>query len=116
MTLAVTSKNNWGVGALSFTGKPHDGHTLTKQLMQTRSMIGENARIKNVFVDRGYSGHQHQGHEYLVAAHAALLLNQLCDKRIYQWIESGDPKDLTQLRKKWKRNEGRLSPMALRFG
>ena len=48
--------------------------------------------------------------EPLVAAHADILYSELCDERIYRWIESGGPKDLTQLRSKWQRNESRLSP------
>jgi IS5 family transposase len=59
-SLAVTSKRNWVVGALSFTGNPYDGRTLRKQLTQTRSMIGEQTRVKHVFVDRGYRGQKRQ--------------------------------------------------------
>lgn len=42
----MTGKNNWVVGALGFTGNPSDGHTLSEQLTQTLSMIGEQTRIK----------------------------------------------------------------------
>jgi IS5 family transposase len=79
VSLAVTSKNNWVVGALSFTGNPYDGHTLTKQLTQTRSMIGEKARIKNVFVDGGYRGHKHQGPE-------SVSIDQLRRGAIPKWM------------------------------
>jgi len=79
VSLAVTSKNNWVVGALSFTGNPYDGHTLSKQLTQTRSMIGEKARIKNVFVDRGYRGHKHQGPE-------SVSVDQLRRGAIPKWL------------------------------
>jgi ribosomal-protein-alanine N-acetyltransferase len=48
--------------------------------------------------------------ESLVAAHADILFDPLCDERIYRWIESGGPKDLSELRSKWQRNEARLSP------
>jgi RimJ/RimL family protein N-acetyltransferase len=48
--------------------------------------------------------------EPLVAAHADILFDSLCDERIYRWIESGGPKDLSQLRSKWQRSEARLSP------
>jgi ribosomal-protein-alanine N-acetyltransferase len=48
--------------------------------------------------------------EPLTVEHADILFESLCDERIYRWIESGGPKDLTQLREKWKRNEQRLSP------
>jgi ribosomal-protein-alanine N-acetyltransferase len=48
--------------------------------------------------------------EPLLAAHSDILFNPLCDQKIYRWIESGGPKDLDQLRAKWKRNESRMSP------
>ena len=62
VSLAVTSKNGWVVGALSFEKNPYDGHTLSQQLEQVRSIVGE-GKIKNVFADRGYRGHKHQGPE-----------------------------------------------------
>ena len=79
VSLAVTSKNNWVVGALSFTGNPYDGHTLSKQLTQTRSMIGEQTRIKHVLVDRGYRGHKHQGPE-------SVSVDQLRRGAIPKWL------------------------------
>lgn len=48
--------------------------------------------------------------EPLVGAHADILFDSLRDERIYRWIESGGPKDLSQLRSKWQLNEARLSP------
>jgi ribosomal-protein-alanine N-acetyltransferase len=47
--------------------------------------------------------------EPLVATHADMLYKSLCDERIYRWIESGGPKDLSHLRLKWRQNEGRIS-------
>lgn len=32
MSLAVTVKNDWVVGALRFAGNPYDGHTLSEQI------------------------------------------------------------------------------------
>ena len=48
--------------------------------------------------------------EPLVAAHADILFDSLCDERLYRWIESGGPKDVAQLRSNWQRKEARLSP------
>ena len=48
--------------------------------------------------------------EPLLAVHADDLFIPLCDHKLYRWIESGGPKDLEQLRAKWKRNESRMSP------
>lgn len=62
VSLAVTSEQSWVVGALSLEGNPYDGHTLGKQLEQVRSIVGTEA-VKDVFVDRGYRGHKHDGPE-----------------------------------------------------
>ena len=34
MSVAVTSKGGWLVGAKSYTGNPYDGHTLAEQMKQ----------------------------------------------------------------------------------
>jgi IS5 family transposase len=62
VSLAVTSKGSWIVGTMSLEGNPYDGHTLGKQLKQVRDLLGE-GRVREVFVDRGYRGHKHEGEE-----------------------------------------------------
>ena len=62
VSLAVTSKGNWVVGTMSLEGNPYDGHTLGSQLKQVRDFLGE-GRVREVFVDRGYRGHKHEGKE-----------------------------------------------------
>jgi len=62
VSLAVTSKRNWVIGALSLEGNPYDGHTLSKQIEQVRSIVGTD-KVKEVYVDRGYRGHKHEGPE-----------------------------------------------------
>jgi IS5 family transposase len=42
-------------------GNPYDGHTLEKQLEQTRRMT--KGQVKEVHVDMGYRGHDHKGKE-----------------------------------------------------
>ncbi len=59
-SLAVTSRGSWIVGTMSLEGNPYDGHTLGKQLSQVRSLLGE-GKMREVFVDRGYRGHKHEG-------------------------------------------------------
>ena len=53
VSLAVTSKNNWIVGALSFTGNPYDVHTWSKQLTQTLSMIARRCESKMYLSPQG---------------------------------------------------------------
>ena len=62
VSLAVTSKQSWVIGALSLEGNPYHGHTLSKQIKQVRCIVGSDM-VKEVFVDRGYRGHKHEGAE-----------------------------------------------------
>jgi IS5 family transposase len=55
VSLAVTQKDNFIVGALSLPGNPYDGHTLGKALRQVKRLTG--TRPERCFVDRGYRGH-----------------------------------------------------------
>jgi transposase, IS5 family len=59
VSVAVTSRGGWFVGAKSFTGNPYDGHTLSEQMKQVRSMIGD--RVGEAHVDMGYRGHDYLG-------------------------------------------------------
>ena len=59
VSVAVTSRGGWLVGAKSFTGNPYDGHTLAAQMKQVGSMIGD--RVGEVHVDMGYRGHDYDG-------------------------------------------------------
>ncbi len=58
----ATSKGSWIVGTMSLEGNPYDGHTLSSQLNQVRNFLGE-GRVREVFVNRGYRGHKHEGKE-----------------------------------------------------
>ncbi|MDR5727068.1 MAG: IS5 family transposase, partial [Terriglobia bacterium] len=40
VSVAVSSRGGWFVGAKSFTGNPYDGHTLAAQMKQVESLIG----------------------------------------------------------------------------
>jgi IS5 family transposase len=59
VSVAVTSRGGWLVGAKSFTGNPYDRHTLAAQIEQLESMIGDG--VKEVHVDMGYRGHDYEG-------------------------------------------------------
>jgi IS5 family transposase len=52
VSVAVTSRGGWLVGARSFTGNPYDGHTLAAQINQVGNMIGD--RVAEAHVDMGY--------------------------------------------------------------
>src|SRR5579859_2482386 len=59
VSVAITSRGGWLVGAKSFTANPYDGHTLAAQMKQVRSMIGD--RVGEAHVDMGYRGHDYDG-------------------------------------------------------
>jgi len=59
VSVAVTSRGGWQVGAQSYTGNPYDGHTLVAQLEQVSNLIGD--RVREAYVDMGYRGHDYDG-------------------------------------------------------
>ena len=59
VSVAVTSRGGWMVGAKSYTGNPYDGHTLASQLEQVSNLTG--AKVSEAYVDMGYRGHDYEG-------------------------------------------------------
>ena len=59
VSVATTNKGNWVVGVQAAHGNPYDGHTLAAALKQIRRITKHT--IAEVFVDRGYRGHDYQG-------------------------------------------------------
>jgi transposase, IS5 family len=55
VSLAVTQRDNFIVGALALPGNPFDGHTLLAALNQVQRLTG--TKPTGCFVDRGYKGH-----------------------------------------------------------
>jgi transposase, IS5 family len=56
VSLAVTQKESFIVGAQSLPGRPYDGHTLASQLSQVERLT--HVKPEHCFVDRGYRGHR----------------------------------------------------------
>ena len=59
VSVAVSSRGGWFVGAKSFTGNPYDGHTLAGQMKQVNQLIGD--KVREVHVDMGYRRHDYVG-------------------------------------------------------
>ena len=59
VSVAVSSRGGWFVGAKSFTGNPYDGHTLAEQMKQVENLIGD--KVSEMHVDMGYRGHCYDG-------------------------------------------------------
>ena len=58
VSVAVTSRGGWFVGAQAFHGNPFDGHTLADTLAQVERVSG---MPEHVYVDQGYRGHGWSG-------------------------------------------------------
>ena len=64
-SLAVTHKERFVVGAMTFPGCPNDGHTLAEALGQAQEMTG--VRPWHVFADRSCRGHGVEGPEVFIS-------------------------------------------------
>jgi len=83
VSISVTHKNNWITSSTALHGNPFDGHTLSATI--ERSNTNTKIEAQEVYVDRGYQGHDYAG-----------------DARIYK--QDGKLKKLTRaIRNKIKR-------------
>lgn len=82
VSVAITSRGGWLVGARSFTGNPYDGHTLAEQMRQVRSMIGD--RVSEAHVDMGYRGHDYQGQ---VTIHVDKRSRGRTPRPLWRWMK-----------------------------
>ena len=59
VSLSVTHKGNWITSIAALHGNPFDGHTLNKTVSCSENVSG--VKVKEVYVDRGYRGHDYVG-------------------------------------------------------
>ena len=59
VSFSITHKNNWITSAAALHGNPYDGHTLAATI--ARSESNTQVAAKEVYVDRGYRGHDYAG-------------------------------------------------------
>jgi len=57
--LAITNQGNWIVASRAVHGNPYDGHTLAGTVEQAERCTQH--RVQEIFLDRGYRGHNYQG-------------------------------------------------------
>jgi IS5 family transposase len=82
VSVAVTSRGGWLVGAKSFTGNPYDGHTLAEQLQQVDNLIGD--RVSEAYVDMGYRGHDYDGE---VMVHIDKRRRGRTPRSLWRWMK-----------------------------
>ena len=59
VSVAATSKECFILGMKAYHGNPYDGHTLNDAVLQVEEITG--LRIQDIYVDRGYRGHNYKG-------------------------------------------------------
>jgi len=82
VSVAVSSRGGWFVGAKSFAGNPYDGHTLAEQMKQVVNLIGN--RVSEAHVDMGYRGHDYQG---AVAVHVDKRRRGRTPRTLWRWMK-----------------------------
>ena len=82
VSVAVTSRGGWFVGAKSFAGNPYDGHTLDAQMKQVDNLIGH--KVSQVHVDMGYRGHDYDG---AVPVHVDKRRRGRTPRGLWRWMK-----------------------------
>ena len=59
VSVATTNQGNWVVGVRAMPGNPYDGHTLAQAVAQVEQLTRQG--VEEVFVDKGYRGHNYEG-------------------------------------------------------
>ena len=81
VSVAATSRGGWFVGAMAMAGNPYDGHTLAATLEQVERLA---RRPAQVYVDRGYRGHDYQGP---IQVHVDRGRRGKLAKRLWRWMK-----------------------------
>jgi len=84
VSIAVTSKGGWLIGALCITGNPYDGHTLQKQMEQVERLCIKKPGHKTIHVDMGYRGHDYGGEHPVIVDKRR---RGETPKRIWRWMK-----------------------------
>ncbi len=82
VSVAVSSRGGWFVGAKSFIGNPYDGHTLAEQMKQVDKLIGNT--VSEAHVDMGYRGH---GYDDPVAVHIDKRRRGRTPRALWRWMK-----------------------------
>lgn len=84
VSVAVTSKGGWLLGAMCITGNPYDGHTLQRQVEQMDRLWIKKPTTQTVHVDMGYRGHGYQGDKTVIVDKRR---RGETPKRIWRWMK-----------------------------
>ena len=84
VSVAVTSKGGWLLGAMCMTVNPYDGHTLQRQINQMDRLYIKKPAAQTVHVDMGYRGHDYQGDKTVIVDKRR---RGETVKRIWRWMK-----------------------------
>ncbi len=82
VSVAVTSKGGWVIGAKAFHGNPYDGHTLQEALEQVDRLSP--IKVGHIFVDKGYRGHNYEGD---AEVHVDKTRRGRTPKSLWRWMK-----------------------------
>jgi IS5 family transposase len=84
VSVAVTSKGGWLLGAMCVPGNPYDGHTLQQQMQQMDRLYSKKPTAQTVHVDMGYRGHDYAGDRTVIVDKRR---RGETSKRIWRWMK-----------------------------
>lgn len=84
VSVAVTSKGGWILGALCVKDNPYDGHTLQQQMNQVERLCIKKPGQKTVHVDMGYRGHDYSGEHTVIVDKRR---RGETPKRVWRWMK-----------------------------
>ena len=83
VSVAVTSKGGWFIGAKAFHSNPYDGHTLKEALKQIDKLSP--VKLEHVFVDKGYRGHNYDEEE--IEVHVDKHRRGRTSRSLWKWMK-----------------------------
>jgi len=84
VSVAVTSKGGWIVGAKCMPNNPYDGHTLKDQIEQMGRVYNKVVSKQTVHVDMGYRGHGYEGDKTVIVDKRR---RGETPRRIWKWMK-----------------------------
>ncbi len=82
VSVVVTSKGGWFIGAKAFHNNPYDGHTLQEALEQVEKIVSR--KPEHVFVDMGYRGHNYEGE---IEVHVDKRRRGRTPRSLWKWMK-----------------------------
>jgi IS5 family transposase len=83
VSVVVTSKDGWLLGAMCVLRKPYGGHTLQQHIQQMDRLYSKKQTEQRVLVDMGYRGHDYADDRTVIVDHRR---RGETSKRMWRWM------------------------------